>query len=114
MMRKQVTLTAEVNSAKAMAEGTGCLGMAIGYWASDYDGETVTDAETGEVIKLDWDRAERLILSNEPVKYLGDRARWSLRSALLAGSEDAGHAYTDGTTSDLFVQIAAFGEVVFG
>ena len=71
------------------------LSAQIGYWAKSADeGSAVVERETNKKFRLDWKRAARLAVAKHPRILDPDNM--------------------DASTGDVWVQLAAFGEVRYG
>jgi len=98
-------------TAKDILKLSGTAGYSISYWCAWYDGEKLKPHDDEDVYPLDWERVPELVFNPDGIKYVKPETLARLRSCFI-DHEDI--IDPDGETDDILIQLAAFGQIVYG
>lgn len=107
---KKVSVTLQ-RSAKDILNLTGTVGVATNYWCEAMENGYVKPHDDDEWYELKWDRVPELVFDSKTIKYLSKDTLNRLRSCFI---NDEDLIDPDGFTDDVIIQLAAFGEIVYG
>jgi hypothetical protein len=98
-------------SAKDILSLTGTVGISIAYWCETMENGHVKPHDDDRWFELDFARVPDLAFNPKGVKGLSNDTLNRLRSCFI---NDEDYIDPDGYTDDAIVQLAAFGEVIYG
>lgn len=98
-------------TARDIVRLTGTAGVSIAYWCAWYDGDKLQPHDDKTVYTLDWERVPEIVFNPAGIKYVDSRNLARLRSCFI---DDEDIIDPDGVTDDILIQLAAFGEIVYG